>query len=421
VRVLVLSRNFPSAANPSAGTFVLEQICALRSLGIESVTIAPIPWPPPPLKFMSRMTVLRNVPRRSEYRGFAVDHPRRFVLPREWPFSCSGLFYYLSCRSLIANRLREGSIDLIHAHAIAPDGFAAILLGRKFHLPVVCTAHGSDINVYPHRGFASRRVTQWVLNKADRVIAVSEHLKDNIFRLAGRRHVDVIRNGADLAVFAPVRKDQARTKLGVPQQNKILLYLGRLTAIKDIPLLLDTMNQLSCPAAHLYLVGDGELRPQLEAKAKQLGIANHCSFVGNRPHDEVPLWLSAADCLVLCSKMEGLPTVLPEAMMCQVPVVATSVGGIPEVIQHGKTGLLVYPGDAAALRNAIELVLTNEILGGNLVKSAATMARRQFTWQANAEKTAIIYREAVRDFRRSCDPTQVVTAVSIQNRRTTGD
>ena len=368
MRVLVLSRNFPNVLNPSSGTFVLEQICALRSLGIEIIPVAPTAWPPPFLKFLPHVRKYHVMPQRSYPRLFSVEHPRILKLPRNWLFSGSGIWYYLSCRRFIAKLVREKRINLIHAHTIMPDGFAAVLLGRELNLPVVCTVHGSDVNLYPHRSVASLWATHWALARVDRLIAVSQNLKDNIFRLMDRRQVEVVLNGADADVFGPVPKHQARTELGLPLNQKIVLFVGRLTEVKQIPILLQAMRLLSQTDVHLYLVGDGELKPRLLAMAKQFGVAQRCSFVGNRPHAEIPVWLSAADCLALCSSMEGLPTVLPEAMMCQVPIVATPVGGIPELIKHRDTGLLVTTGDAVALGQAIDLLLTDTALSASIVR-----------------------------------------------------
>jgi glycosyltransferase involved in cell wall biosynthesis len=310
-----------------------------------------------------------------------------------------GISYYLSCRRLIAHLVREKRIGLIHAHTIMPDGFAAVLLGRELNLPVVCTIHGSDINLYPHRSVASLWATRWALNRVSRVIAVSDHLKANIFRLVGQRQVEVVRNGADAEVFVPVPKHLARTKLGLPLNQKIVLFVGRLTEVKQIPILLEAMRLLLQPEVHLYLVGDGELKSKLIAMAEQLGIAAQCSFVGAQPHPKIPLWFSAADCLVLCSRMEGLPTVLPEAMMSQVPIVATEVGGIPELIKHRDTGLLVPSGDAVALGQAIDLLLTDKGLSASMAMRAAATAGAEYTWHANAEKTAAIYQHALDDRR----------------------
>jgi glycosyltransferase involved in cell wall biosynthesis len=409
--VLVLSHNFPSVLNPSAGTFVLEQACALQSLGIDIIPVMPTPWPPPFLSFIPHVSKYRLIPGRTHHRQFSVEHPRILVLPRNWLFSCSGFFYYLCSRGAVAKLVREQRIDLIHAHCIMPDGFAAIRLGRELNLPVVCTVHGSDVNIYPGRSLATRWATKWALARVGCLIAVSEHLKTNIFRLVGHRQVEVVRNGADSDVFNPVSKDQARTKLGLPLQQEILVFVGRLVEVKQIPVLLEAMRRLSRSNLHLYLVGDGELKSRLLATAQQLGVVERCSFVGSRSHDEIPLWLSAADCFVLCSSMEGLPTVLPEAMMCGVPIVATAVGGIPEVIKHRETGLLVPTGDAVALAEAIKLLLTDKALAADVASRANTLARVEFTWKANAEKTAEVYRDALRLARNAC-PDKVTTAAT---------
>jgi teichuronic acid biosynthesis glycosyltransferase TuaC len=390
LRVLVLARNFPNELNPIAGTFVLEQICALRRLGVQIFPVAPTPWAPPLLTFLPRVRKYTVITARSECRGFLVHRPRLLVLPREWPFSLSGLSYYLGCRRQVAKLVKENQIDLIHAHTIMPDGFAAVLLGREFNLPVVCTAHGSDINIYPHRSAATRWATKWALQRVDRLIAVSEHLQSNIFRLAGIPSVQVVRNGADSELFGTMTKLEARTRLGLPVQETMVLFVGRLVEIKEIPVLLQAMAQLGSPA-RLYLVGEGEMKQQLIERAKELGIADRCSFVGNRTHEEIAIWLSAANCFVLCSRMEGLPTVLPEAMMCQTPVIATSVGGIPEVIKDRETGLLVPHGDSMALARAMRLILTDPLLAASLGKRASEVARRELTWKANAQKTLSVY------------------------------
>jgi glycosyltransferase involved in cell wall biosynthesis len=339
------------------------------------------------------------IPERTDHRQFSVERPRILLLPRSWLFSCFGFFYFLCCRQAITKVVREQPMDLIHAHTIMPDGFAAIMFGRKFNLPVICTVHGSDVNIYPARSLATRWATKWGLGRVGRLIAVSEHLKANIFRLVGHRQVEVVPNGADSDVFNSVSKDQARAKLGLPLQQEILLFVGRLVEIKEIPVLLEAVRRLSRSNMHLYLVGDGELKGQLMATAQQLGVAERCSFVGSRSHEEIPLWLSAADCFVLCSRMEGSPTVLPEAMMCGVPIVATAVGGIPEIITHRETGLLVSTGDSVALGEAINLLLTDKMLAAGVARRAAALALARFTWKANAEKTAAVYRDALDDWR----------------------
>jgi glycosyltransferase involved in cell wall biosynthesis len=291
--------------------------------------------------------------------------------------------------------VQEGGIDLIHAHTIMPDGFAALLLGDEFNIPVVCTVHGSDISIYPHESRATLLVTKWALRRIKHLIAVSEDLGKKVNLLIGSREVKVIRNGADEELFHANAKSAARTLLGLPNKAKIVLFIGNLLRVKGPEYLLQAVSQLSSSDFLLYIVGDGMLRDNLRAQAEQLGISARCVFVGTRPHEEIASWLSAADCLVLSSISEGFPTIIAEAMMCRVPVVATAVGGIPEVVKHGSTGLLVQPRDPVSLGEAICLALQKDTNIQIMVNRAEKGARAELTWEANARKTVEVYREAL--------------------------
>jgi glycosyltransferase involved in cell wall biosynthesis len=147
--------------------------------------------------------------------------------------------------------------------------------------------------------------------------------------------------------------------------------------------------------ALLCMVGDGSLKDELISYAEELGIAEKCVFPGAQPHDRIPLWLAAADCLVLCSLNEGLPTILAEAMLCGTPVIATPVGGVPEIVQHGNTGLLVPVGDSNALAQAMQKILTDPHLAALLSNQAREFARKALTWEANAKKVIAVYEEAM--------------------------
>jgi len=114
--------------------------------------------------------------------------------------------------------------------------------------------------------------------------------------------------------------------------------------------------------------------------------------------DDVPLWLSAADCLVIPSQMEGFPTILPEAMLCRLPIIATAVGGIPEVILDGDTGVLVPPGDAAALARALGRVLGSPEDADAMAARAQSFAREHLTWDANAQLVVSVYHDMLRSF-----------------------
>lgn len=395
LNILVLSRMFPHEGDPSSGVFVYEQLRALRALGVNAEVIAPKPWVPRVLSRTERFGKFLRTPSRDVLDGFAVEYPRVPLLPNGRMFFLSGLAYYLRCRTLLRRRMQEQKIDLIHAHSLVPEGFAAVLLGSEFNLPVVCTAHGSDVKVYPQRSRGMMMATRWALRRLQNLIAVSADLAQNINKLVGERPCTVIPNGVDPERFRRYGKSDARRQLGLAEDKKIVLFVGRMVPVKGLEHLLQAVVLLARQDLHLYLIGEGELKPMLMTRASELGVDKQCHFLGYRTHDEVPLWLSASDCTVLPSLTEGFPTILPEAMICGSPMIATMVGGIPEVIVHGRNGMLVPPRDAAALALAISQVLDDESLAGRLRTQAQTDVARNLTWASNARSTLAAYWSAL--------------------------
>lgn len=395
--VLVLSHVFPNPLNPNAGIFVFDQVQELRRLGVKATVVAPSPWPPPLLGFLPRVRKYHEVPNRSEIAGCPVEYPKVLTLPGGWLFFLEGFIHYLRCRSLVRRMVKEKKVALIHAHTILPDGLAAVLLGREFKLPVVCTLHGSDIRVNPYRDRITLRLTRWTLRKVNRLVAVSSELKDKVFSLSGVSDVSVIRNSADPRAFKSVSKLQARTQLGLPplEKKKMALFVGNLKPVKGVEFLLQAMTRLLAADVELYLVGDGESRSLLTEMVERLGVAGVCHFVGSRPHAEIPLWLAAADCLVLPSLSEGLPTIVVEAMFCKTPVVATNVGGTPEVVHDRRTGLLVEASDEAALARALTEILTDPTLAAALAQGAEAEVKGSLTWEANARSTIAAYEDVL--------------------------
>jgi len=224
---------------------------------------------------------------------------------------------------------------------------------------------------------------------------VSEDLKAQAIALGGDRDLTVVHNGADNGTFRPAEKHEARTLLGLPDNGKIVCFVGYLRPEKGIQYLLEAFARLPRPDVHLCLVGDGPLKQTMIVQAEHLGILDRCVFAGQKPHGEIPLWLSAADCLVLCSLSEGLPTILPEAMLSHVPIIATPVGGIPEIIHDGQTGLLVPCMNPPALADAMTLLLSQPDFAQAMADRAETMARSTLTWYVNAQKTEAVYEDAI--------------------------
>lgn len=252
--------------------------------------------------------------------------------------------------------------DIVHTHT-AKAGALGRVAARLARVPmVVHTFHGHVLN-----GYFSPAVTRLFLaveralaRRTDRLITVSPGLRAALLDMGiGRpERTEVVPLGLDLDPFATARVDRAglRRNLGLASDASVLAIVGRLTAIKDHPTLFAALQQLDA-AVHLAVIGDGEDRAALERLVGELDLRSRVHFLGWR-HD-LPAMMGGMDVVICCSRNEGTPVALIEAMAAGVPVVATAVGGVPDLVVQGKTGWLCAPGDPVALADAIRATLSN--------------------------------------------------------------
>jgi len=265
---------------------------------------------------------------------------------------------FLGSLPLVRRLHRQFHFDCIDAHYLYPDGFAAVLLGKMLGLPVVLSARGTDTNVFPSL-WLIRPMIVWSLRSAAGVIAVAAALKSAIVNLGvppGR--VCVIPNGVDLERFHPFEQPVARRALGLPTEGKIVISVGSLTEVKNHRLLISAFAKVSQvpPELKLYIVGEGPLRPALENLIRELRLQEKVLLVGHCRNEDLALWFSAADVSCLVSLREGWPNVLMESIACGTPVVATRVGGVPEIICSPDLGAMAEQDSesvAATLRVAL--------------------------------------------------------------------
>jgi glycosyltransferase involved in cell wall biosynthesis len=285
---------------------------------------------------------------------------------------------------------------LIHAFAATPDGHAALLLGQRYGLPTVCTLIGSDVNTYPLEAKPIRRITIDVLQKTDQVVAVSHALASAAARLAGTPiRVEVVYMGCDPDGFRfdEAARGEVRQRLGIRDEEHLVVSLGYMHEAKGIYDLLDAVVCLSerGQPVHLAFVGWGEAQSTLRAKARTAGMEARVHFEVLPPHEDIPRWLSAADIFALPSHSEGLPLAILEAMACERPVVATRVGGIPEAVVHGETGLLTPERDVSALADALGALVASPERAKAMGLAGRRELERHFTWAHSAQQMHAIY------------------------------
>jgi teichuronic acid biosynthesis glycosyltransferase TuaC len=337
-----------------------------------------------PVNIVRYPETLFQVPCSENLDSTRVFHPRFGVIPVLFK-NLDGYLLHLSTYPQIRATVKHAGIDLVDVHYAYPDGKAGQLLARKLGKPYVVTVRGSDINVLA--GFPRRkRIIQDVLQRANAVITVSHSLKKKAVELGvdpARLHV--IANGIDRELFFPRDRSASRRRLGLPSNTPIVLFVGRLDPVKGLDLLVDAVQILKDGLGadlRCYLVGSGPGQTALSRKIAELRLENHVILAGPVSPLQLPDWYSASDLFCLLSLQEGCPNVILESLACGIPVVATNVGGIPELIQDGLNGYLVSERRADIVAETIHAAISRswdrtQIASGNSTHDWAAVAQEQ--------------------------------------------
>jgi glycosyltransferase involved in cell wall biosynthesis len=409
MRILVFTSLYPNNVWPNHGIFINERMTRFAALeGCEVKVVAPVPYFPP-FRINWRWKFSNVAP--MEIRdGIEVYHPRYYMIPKVG-MTLYGLMMFMSVFRTVRKVRGNFDFDLIDAHFVYPDGFAAVLMGKYFKKPVVVSARGSDINLY--RSFPLIRwLLRHVLAKANKIIAVSEALKQAMIQLdVPEGKISFIPNGVDGKKFYPIPKPEARRELGLSNRRTIL-SVGNLNPNKGFDLLIRSFQVLvgrfGYSDLQLTIVGDGLIREDLQRLVSDLKLQDLVCLAGAVPHEKLRLWYSAADLFCLASAREGWPNVILESLVCGTPVVATSVGGIPEIIGSDKVGLLVDRNEVA-LAAAIDRALNKDWSEDALVAYA-----RLHTWDRTARDVLQVFQSVLdtnnfQDDSRCCSQAIVVS------------
>lgn len=323
-----------------------------------------------------------------------VAEARRQELPAEQVLDSHRLSFQLIGH--IAGKLKEGQFSLLHTHEYRGDlvgGIAAKLAGIK----AVAVVRG-----YTDRTLALRLykvLDLLALRFFTKVITVSKHLRSQVLS-AGlpEQQVVTIYNAIDAEAFAAKASLGSlglRERLGIGDQQQIVSIVGRLSVEKGHRYFLEGAKQVlsSLPETRFLIVGDGPLRKELERLTFSLGIDGAISFLGYQR--EVAALMSISDVLVLSSLKEGFGNVLIEAMALAKPVVATRVGGVPEIVRNGETGVLVPPKAPERLAEALLYLLRNPEEGKKLGERGKAVVVQEFNIETMAHKIAEVYREVL--------------------------
>ena len=396
MKVLTFTTLYPNNISPTNGIFVKERMANFALLnGGHLKVVAPVPYYPR-IRLGGR-SLYSRIPGHELIDGLDVHHPRYFMTPKVGMFMY-GVEMFLSVLPRVSRIRTAFDFDLIDAHYIYPDGFAAVLIGKYLQKPVVVSARGSDISQYSEFPII-RGLLKYTLSRAQRVIAVCQALKDAMVSLATPSDkIAVIPNGVDATKFFPIPKDEARRRSGLPLDKTIILSVGGLIARKGFDLLIRAFKILfedvGVNNVFLVIIGDGPLRRDLEKMISTFSLNNHIRLVGSIPHSDLYLWYNSADLFCLTSHREGWPNVIMESIACATPVVATDVWGVPEILCSEGIGVLAQQDE----RNIAEKIAFALKRTWNRDEISRHTAKR--TWSQVAISLRNVFQSAVDEFSR---------------------
>lgn len=370
--VAVLTDLWPSASEPSSGSFVRGQVDALAGRYREVVLVPRLLLP----RLHQRVWGAAVQGRQTGWRPLEPPgRVLRYPLARVPGRGEAGVRAAAARLALAAARERPA---LVHGHFLYEVGVAAVRLAGTLGVPSVVTVHGTDGRWLADGGVQERHRRSMLAAACavDRLVVVEQRLAERLVASGvPEERVAVVPMGIDEQVFRPLPRDEARRRVGVASDARLVVLVGRATPEKGADVLDAALERLGAGVRGV-VVGPGDAR------------FGRLEVVGAVTNAEVVHWLAAADVVCLPSFAEGMPVSVSEALACGRPVVASSVGGIPEQVEDGVSGLLVAPGDADALAEALAAALERD-WPEDLLRERS----RPFWWSAVAPRLGALYDE----------------------------
>jgi glycosyltransferase involved in cell wall biosynthesis len=383
MKVLFLTHNFPRHEGDAPGSFILRLASALRNDGVETSVLAPADADIAAHDSLDGIPVDRfhYAPRRFETLAYGGNMASQ--VQASWSARVT-LLGFLGAEFRSAVRLRrEFKPDIVHAHWWFPNGLVGTWLGRMSNKPLITTLHGSDVRLARAVAF-SRPAFRHVLHRSAAVTAVSRWLAAEAQEVVS----------APKAIVAPMPVATDLFGPGGQRQADQLLFVGRLNKQKGIETLLHALSRVARPV-YLDVVGDGEDREALQELARALGVADRVRWHGALPQPRLVEFYRSATALIVPSVGEGLGLVAVEAQLCETPVIAFDSGGLPDIVQHDRTGVLVPTIDAAALAAAITSLLDRPDRGAALGAAGRLHALATFAPESVAKRYTDVYKSAI--------------------------
>lgn len=301
--------------------------------------------------------------------------------------------YVLSGVYRTIKSIRTSDVQLLHTNWAVPSGFIGLIAKKITGRPLLVYVHGSDINMWLKKPVIRSLVIQ-TLKNVDGIITVNNKLLETINKLEIKNCVkSVIPMGVDLKKFQDL-------PMKISNQIHTILFVGALRQVKGLDFLIRSLPLIKeeIPQFKLLIAGDGPLRTNLEKKVQERGLSQYVEFLGQVSHPEAINLVRSADVVVLPSLSEGTPTVMFEALVCKTPLIASRVGGIPEILRHGETGYLIHPGNAQAIADAVVYLLKNDEIRNKIAINGYELIKNRYTTDKTVDKILAVWAAIMRRF-----------------------
>jgi glycosyltransferase involved in cell wall biosynthesis len=402
LNVCMVTSSFPRSKSDHAGIFIYDLARHLVRKGVKIDVIAPHDCHCPRHESLDDIRIHR----------FPYFFPLRYQrlcygagilknLRAKPPLFVQLPFFLFSETIFTSIWSRKIKPDLFHSHWIFPQGLTGAFLSRMQAIPHITSIHGSDVHGLNHP--AMNYLHSLVVRHSAACTVNSRTTAERAQKFSGEKRTLLIPMGVDIDIFKPIPHGDFLWRGSKKDCGKVILYVGRLIDVKGVEYLVRAFPGVwkRNRDAELLIIGNGPKKKELKNLADKLEIGHRVHFIGGVPHQELPRYYSLASVFVLPSvvteagEKEGLGVVLLEAMACGTPVIGTRVGGIPDTIRDGETGLLVKEKDPEDLASKINRVLMDEDLRRGLVKRGKSFVGSNFSWEIVAEEFLGLYTEVL--------------------------
>lgn len=352
LRIAVITYHFPSPKTPTDGRVAYEVIRILAKTNLVRVFVPLAEYPRTLSRVMGRTPEIDESFKLQDVDAQFHFFPTLPLLSR--PFN--GL---VAARTLLPH-VEAFAPELIYSIFLYPCGYSALLIGKRLGVPVVVEGVGSDVHSIGDP--ISKYLTRKVLRNSDYLFTVSESLRQLALPMgADANRSKAIISGCDRTVFRVRDRQEARAKLQIDPGAELVTYVGRMDLRKGLRELVKAAASLhgKRPGLRVFLVGNGQDKGAVQEEIHSCAAEKYVLSLPGCSFDEVADWMTAADIVTLPSYAEGCPNTILEALACGRPVVATNVGGIPEIL-NSECGYTVAPRDVGALANALDRALDRD-------------------------------------------------------------